>query len=401
MFRAYDVRGKYGSVVTKDNFFKLGKALNEFSSELVLGMDCREHNSLLAGALASGFDGEETFLGVSPTPATCFLSEKLGVCVTASHNPVGDAGAKMFLEKKPFFEEQMFSLNAKYSAEKARSFKGVELVQKDLLDEYVYALPSCEAGVFDLAGGAVTSLKRVFPRTIFSEPDARFEKHSPEPTKAALSELIALSKRENCLGFAFDGDGDRLSVVDSGEFVLPSVLVAFIAKNFLKKNDGIVLTIDFPEELFSLLRDSGFKVFESRVGDVFVLEKALKEKAVFSAEVGGHYSFLDFMPHSDGVYAASLLSRVKPGSIASCVEFKRFTLYDAFPGLFDLTAFKESALALNPVETSFIDGVKAVFEDYSFLVRHSNTQEKTRVMIEAETREKALSVLKLITSFFV
>ncbi|NUN11702.1 hypothetical protein HUU53_03580 [Candidatus Micrarchaeota archaeon] len=390
MFKAYDVRGKYGEEVTEENFIKLGKALNSFSNKLVLGSDFREKNDSLTKALFSGFEGEKISVGVAPTAAVCFISKDLGVSLTASHNPAGYNGAKFFLNRRPFFEEEMTRAKNNYSTQSTSASSSDSKFNNELLANYVNELPLAENGVFDLGGGAACVFAGLFPETIYSKPDPTYEKHSPEPTKDALIDLIKITKEKNCLGFAFDGDADRVAVVDSGEFIDSNILTAFLASKFAGKNDSIVVTLDISQEVVDFLRNQGLKVFPWMIGDVFVLKKAMQENAVFAAEKGGHYTFPNFLQHSDGIYVSCLLSRTKPGELIEfSKQFSSTSLYENLPGRVVQEKLLTAVTELNPLELISVDGVKAVFEDYSFFIRPSNTEPKTRLMAESKNSEKA------------
>ncbi len=114
MFKIHDIRGEYGREVTLEKFFFLGTAANLFGNDIVIGMDYRPHNKKLLQAFCSGFEGEKTLTGPAPTPATAFLSEKLGLSITASHNPPQYAGAKFFKKMTYVTEEEMRSLRKRF-----------------------------------------------------------------------------------------------------------------------------------------------------------------------------------------------------------------------------------------------------------------------------------------------
>ncbi len=396
MFRAYDVRGVYGKEITPQSFYSLGKALESFSKEIIVGMDYRRNNALLAGALLEGFGGKETFVGFASTPEIVFNSERLGVSLTASHNPPEYNGLKPFTEKRPFFAEELSLLKKKFEEvpKTKESFsKKLPAQDESLREAYLDSLPEFKGGVFDLAGGAVCSIAKVFPEAIFSEPDESFVRHSPEPTQDALGVLIRETEKRKCLGFAFDGDGDRCAVVDSGKLIDSGVLAAFYCEKFLKKGSKVVLTLDVQEEVFEFLQKQGFEPEYSAIGDIFVLKRAQEIGAAFTAEKGGHYSDLKHMPHSDGIYFSAALSQAKAGEINEfSKQFKNVFLSDKIPDVkVDFSNLAELVEGMNPLKIETIDGVKAVFDDYTLLIRASNTQPIVRVSVEARDNEKGIS----------
>ncbi len=249
--------------------------------------------------------------------------------------------------------------------------------------------------MFDLAGGAACAIKQVFPSTIFSDPDPLFEKHHPEPRDDALGALKEKT-RKGLVGFAFDGDADRVIVCDSGIVLEGDVVAAFIADRLLKKRQRLVLSIDCRQEVFDSLEESGFRVATSKVGDPNVLGTALREKAVFSAERSGHYAFLSHAPNSDGVYASALLSSTTPGElVAFNKQFKNITLIEQAFVKIDFSKLRELAEEKKPNELVTVDGVKAVFDDYTILVRSSTTEPKIRINCEAKNSESAKKGMRL------
>ena len=403
MFRTYDVRGIYGKEVTQENFFILCRALEKFSKTLVAGMDYRQNNDSLAKALFAGFTLEENFMGFAPTPAIAFNSQELGVSLTASHNPPEYNGLKPLIEKRSFYVEELALLKKEFEKQRGQIAQAVippafgKKPDEDsgLLEHYLNSLPEFGGGVFDLCGGAVCAMAKVFPKTIFAEPDPLYVKHSAEPTPDALGVLVSETGKSNSLGFAFDGDGDRLAAVDSGKIVDSGVLAAFLAQNFLKKGSKIVVTLDMQEEVFVFLKDNGFHPSYSAIGDVFVLKKAEEEGAAFAAEKAGHYSMLKHMPYSDGIYFSALVSLSKPGELNDfSAQFKNVFLSDKVEGVkVDFEKLAELVERQKPSSVETIDGGKASFDDYSILIRPSNTQPFVRVSVEAKSREKALEGL--------
>jgi len=246
-----------------------------------------------------------------------------------------------------------------------------------------------------LAGGAACAIRQVFPGTIFNEPDPLFQKHSPEPKKDTLGVLREKTKTGGP-GFAFDGDADRVIVCDSGTVLEGDVVAAFIASGLLKKTDRIVLSIDCRQEAFDFLRGEGFTVVTSKVGDPNVLETARREKAAFSAERSGHYSFLSHAPNSDGIYASALLSPTRPGEILGfSKQFKNVTVIEQVFSKVDFQKLRALAGEKEPNELVTLDGVKAVFDDYALLIRSSTTEPKVRLNSEAKNAELAKKGMNL------
>ncbi|PIO05937.1 hypothetical protein COT29_03450 [Candidatus Micrarchaeota archaeon CG08_land_8_20_14_0_20_59_11] len=388
MFRAYDVRGIYGKDITPGSLCSLGRAMSRYAEDIVLGMDYRRHNEELAAAFRAGFDGEVRFLGRAPTPAVAFHSRKLGAALTASHNPAEYNGLKPFRERRCFWPDELKELEEK-TKPCGTPMKTKPLdADAELHDGYVSALPEAGDALFDLCGGAACALRDVFPNRIFDEPDPAYERHSAEPKEETLGVLKERTKER--LGFAFDGDGDRVAVCDRGRIIDGGVIIAYIAEHFLKKKDTLAITLDVSDEVAQYLTDAGFGVEVSKVGDVFVLQKAVAEGAAFAGERSGHYSMMKHMPYSDGIYFGLLLSQAKAGEIAEyAARFAAVTEIGAVYAKVDFGALEGKIRAKEPEWISTIDGIKARFADYCLLVRASNTEPKVRVNVEAKTRELA------------
>ncbi len=395
MFKAYDCRGIYGKDVTEENAFFVGRTLRKFAKRVVSCMDYREHNLELATAFSAGY-GEIEFMGHGPTSAALYNSGKeTAVVFTASHNPVGYNGIKLLKDKRDYSTEELAevkkefnSMKGEYKGEKARLSE-----KPEMLEAYVNALPDCEGGIYDLCGGAVCAIKKKFSKTYFSEADPRYEKHAAEPTDQTLNFLKKETLKQNQVGYAFDGDGDRVVVVDKGVTIRPCDVAAFAAVNYLKKGDSIVLTLDNSQEVFDYLKDQGFKMYYSKVGHTHVEEKAMQVNAALHAEASSHFAVMKHMTYADCAYFALMLSGTKPGKFLEFSKnFKNHSILEKVHASADFTKIKEMAdKGAEWIDTS--DGVKAKYSDFTVLARPSNTEPIIRIFSEAKTKEKALEGL--------
>lgn len=387
-FKTYDCRGKYGEDATEENCFRLGAACNAFSDKLVLGMDYREHNSQLVGAFLGGFEGIVSFLGNVPSPVVAFNSSSLGISFTASHNPAGYNGVKFKKQRRCFFQGELAEMRREFEEKKSGDKrKPLPRPNTELVEAYISSLPAIEGGVFDLAGGAACSLKKIFPETVFAEPDPSYSMHSPEPKEGTL-DVLARKTLNGKVGFAFDGDADRAMVVDEGKVIDGAFTAAFVCSR-LPKGSKVLVTLDTPAEVFRFIRDSGINIEYTPVGDVFLLQRMLESGADFAAERSGHFSFAKHMPDSDGIYSAAFLSPLKPGELLEfSKQFKNVSLFSEVRFRVDFAKL-ESLAREKAQRVDAMDGVKVEMEDFTFLVRASKTEPKVRINVEAETREKA------------
>ena len=395
MFKAYDVRGVYGSEVTEQNFYRLGIAENSVAKKIVLGMDYREKNAPLANAFLSGYSGETNYLGVMPTPVTAFFAREIeGVSLTASHNPPEYNGAKFLKKQRCYYTSELDQLKKQYSkitASHAGEFSDkLGKLEKKEISAYKDTLPRMGNAIYDLAGGAACAVKELFPSRMFDAPDPRFEKHGAEPKKETLQILAGETVKRKIPGFAFDGDADRVVACDAGKTIDGGILAAFIAQEHYKKNDKILITIDFTNEVCEFIRDElQMRASYSKIGDVHLLKAMEETRADFGAERSGHYSFARHMPYADGIYTAAKLSGTKPGEMAEFAsQFTAVTLKEDSYVKIDFEKLADEVIdEAENVET--IDGVKIEFGDYCLLIRRSQTEPKIRINSEAKDMENA------------
>lgn len=391
MFKAYDIRGLYGSEVTEEKFARLGKAFNSLASEIFFGRDYRLHNDELRKSFLEGFDGRVMDLGCVPTAAVSFHAKAFGAVLTGSHNPTGYNGLKVIHERHNAFSreleqlEESFYNNGNYSAGRAARVEDASA----LLTEYLDALPAMEGGVFDLGGGAACAVEHIFPETIFSSPDPQFSCRAPLPEDKSLGELKKKTVEKQKVGFAFDGDADRMVVVDGGVVIDGGAIVCLIAQELLKQGDKIVVNIDFTQEAKDKLEEMGFQVVVCKVGTKHCVEALEKNNAAFAAERNGHYYIPRHLPDSDGFYPAALLSASKPGSILSFAQqFTNVMLVEAVRTQADFEKLAAACERKGGV-VGALDGVHAVFEDFILLIRASNTEPIVRINSEAKDNELA------------
>ena len=202
MFRKYDVRGVYGSEITPEKFIRLGAAMQCTGRELALGRDYRAHNDALRTAILSGYSGTVFDVGVCPTPVLAFAAQKQGAMLTASHNPSEYAGLKFCVQQHEATFHEMFVLQENYASAVPDGATAVVEDASQALSEYAAILPAFEDGLCDLGGGAACALpKKLFPATLFGEPDPSFSMRSPLPEDATLgarlgADFTASSGRE-------------------------------------------------------------------------------------------------------------------------------------------------------------------------------------------------------------
>ena len=219
--------------------------------------------------------------------------------MTASHNPPEYNGLKLFVNGCEMYTEEYEQLKVLYketdnSGNEENSNVGNEDIRIDkemrtaFLEKYMSSLPESGPAVFDLAGGAVCAIKEVFMTRIFDTPDPTFSRHSPEPAPEGLNYLVNLSRRNNKLGIAFDGDGDRVVVIDK-EVILSDVLGTFLLEHDLVYARNVVMTVDCSSKVFRRLDEQGYNPTYSAVGSVNVIKNMMRLPNSYGFEDSGRY----------------------------------------------------------------------------------------------------------------
>jgi phosphoglucosamine mutase len=380
---------------------------------LVIGRDTRLSGPLLESALTAGLlsAGADCYaVGVLPTPGIAFLTRALeahgGIVLSASHNPFADNGIKLFSREGTKFpdaweEEIERRLADEDRAPRARDAQIGRLVDYDRAEtEYVESL--CRAFPLDLGGTTIVldcahgATHRVAPK-VFRRLGARVSTYGARPTgtninarcgalhPAALQARVRA--RGAAVGFAFDGDGDRLISVDhtgevrDGDYAL-AIAGRHLAGQGRLKGQVIVTTVMANLGLDQALARAGVKVVKTQVGDRYVAEEMHRLGANLGGEQSGHLLFLDHAPTGDGILSAlALLSVVvetgQPlAELAACLrKFPQVLLnvpVRAKPSIEGVAGLAERAAAFERE----MDGAGRI------LLRYSGTESLARVMIE-------------------
>ncbi|GAB6074029.1 phosphoglucosamine mutase [Nautilia lithotrophica] len=433
LFGTDGVRGKAGEFLTPFLAMKLamafGECLPKKTGKILVGKDTRRSGYMIENALVSGLTAigyNVIQIGPMPTPAIAFLTEDMrcdgGIMISASHNPYYDNGIKFFdsfgnklseemeekIEKRYFQNE--FELKTQKEIGKSKRID-------DVIGRYIVHIKSSFPKHVNLSGMRIVldtangAAYKVAP-TIFSELGADVITINDEPdgfninqnAGAMHPEFLAkkvLEYRAD-IGFALDGDADRLVVVDEkGEIVngdkLLGALAFYLHKRNKLKNNGVAVTVMSNGALEKFLNEIGIEVFRSNVGDKYVLE-VMKEKDLnFGGEQSGHIIFSDYAKTGDGLVSAlqAVAYLIESGKKAS----EAFDLFDLYPQM-QANIQVSSKPPLNE-----IDGVQNILkevekEGYRHLVRYSGTENKLRLLVEGENEKKAKEILNKLKEFF-
>ena len=380
--------------------------------QVLIVRDTRESGPMLEAALAAGIaeaGGDALMAGVLPTPAAAVLARRHGLdlaaVVSASHNPFGDNGIK-------FFSGDGYKLDDETEARIEELLDGAPPVParfgrvRELnggLGDYLRALE--EAFPLDLSGTRVMldcangstygAAPAIFERlgagveTLAAEPDGRNINLDCGSTHLGLlSEAIAGS--EATIGFAFDGDGDRVLAVDgSGTAHDGDELIALAAGHLASRGElggGVAVTVMTNYGFHRAMQDAGVEVATTPVGDRHVLEQLRAREWKLGGEQSGHIIAMDYAPTGDGIGAALLTMQALAGrDLASATVMERLpqTLVNVEVSDLEQVAGAAGVWEAAEVEARNLEGRGRV------LVRPSGTEPLVRVMVEAPEPEEA------------
>jgi phosphomannomutase/phosphoglucomutase len=429
IFREYDIRGIADIEMRDDTVLTIGRAFGTYLSNLgvrsvTVGGDARLSTPRIKEALKEGL----TLVGVSVTDIGMVATPTFywslhhfdvggGVMVTGSHNPPEFNGLKLARGRTTIWGDEIQEIYRIIAEERFAEAAGTGTVRtEDISSKYVDMLvskvrlgPKKLKVVTDAGNGtggmfAPEALRRLGAEVIelYSEPDGRFPNHHPDPTKRenlpALTEAVLRSGAD--LGIGFDGDADRIGVVDDrGNMIFGDQLMLIYWREILPKHPGAVVIVEIKSSMMlpDEVRKLGGNPLWWKSGHSLVKAKMRDENALFSGEVSGHMFFADeFYGFDDAIYAAERLLRILSNTerslsdiIASMPSYPstaetRFACPDGIK--FDVTRRMREA-AMRDHETITVDGVRIIYEDGWGLLRASNTQPVLVARCEGRTDE--------------
>ena len=437
IFKAYDIRGVYPGELDEDSARRIGWAFATFTGaeKLVMGRDMRVSSPSLAEAFAVGATaaGAEVIdLGEVSTDALYFASGRLevpGAMFTASHNPARYNGLKLCrAAAAPIGAESGLSdIRDLASSDEAGKAEGDGAVRNhDILPEYAAHCRSfVDAGVLKplkvaidagngMAGKTVPLVFGELPfevTPLYFELDGTFPNHPANPIEP--ENLAALQKAvvdNGCdVGIAFDGDADRMFLVDeTTDLVSGSATTALVSERILRKNPGetilynLICSWTVPE----VVEENGGKPIRTRVGHSFIKEVMAETGAIFGGEHSGHYYFRDNFRADSGMIAALLTLEAMSEQGAPLSEM--LNDYDRYAASGEVNSevsdqeatVQRLAEAYSDGKQDRTDGLTVEYEDWWFNCRASNTEPLLRLNLEARTeplmKEKLEETLRII-----
>lgn len=427
ILREYDIRGIVGETLHEADARALGRAYAKILVEgggrsVAVGRDGRLSSPALESALVEGLTTsgiDVARIGLGPTPMLYFAGHTLGVdgalMVTGSHNPANHNGFKLMLGKRSMHGDDIKRIGAIAAAGDFVSGRG-KVETRQVKDAYVARLLKDFSGVRKLrvawdAGNGATGevLQGVTARLpgehiLLNETiDGRFPAHHPDPTEPEnLLQIQEIIKNTSCdLGIAFDGDGDRIGVVDGeGNILWGDQLLAILAKEVISAQSGaqIIADVKASQVLFDEIERMGGKPVMWRTGHSLIKAKMAETGAPLAGEMSGHIFYADrYYGYDDALYAAiRLLSQLAstdeslatmrqrlpavvntPEMRIPCADTRKFAVIDEV----------KTRLRLVGANVSDIDGVRVKSQNGWWLLRASNTQ--AVLVARAEAADKA------------
>ncbi len=430
IFREYDIRGVAGKDLTEDAARLVAGAYAAFLAEkgvkgaLAVGRDNRPsgeklHPALVDGLLAAGIDVVD--IGIVPTPLAYWSQHNLdvvgGIQITGSHNPPEYNGFKLGLGTTSIYGADIQHLYDLAVAGKFPRGKGT-LRSEMVIDRYVDDIATrvgmlsrqlkvvidCGNGAGSLVAPQLFPKLGIKPRCLFCESDGTFPNHHPDPTVAKNVEaLIAAVKKDRAdIGIAFDGDADRIGVIDNnGDIIWGDYLLIIYARDVLArtgKGQSIVFDVKASQALTEAVEKAGGIPVMWKTGHSLIEEKMHETHAPVGGEMSGHMFFSEgFYGFDDALYGAARLLHIiadsgksvselladvprfvsTPEIRVECPDDKKFGIVEE--------ATKHFAAKYKVIT---VDGVRVLFGDGWGLIRASNTQPVLVMRFEARTKEQ-------------
>ena len=441
IFREYDIRGIFQKELNRESVYWIGhfvgKEIKKYGDYVSIGYDARVHSVPLFQYLSAGLSSaglKILDIGLVPTPNNYFtnytdfdgITPSGSIMITGSHNPPEYNGFKITINKLPFFGNNIYSLGDKVIDAIKRdlkinkqTFKALEIPAKEryisyLVDQFQHLKNFKEPIVYDVGNGvAGVVIDKVFERLginakgLFTNPDGTFPNHHPDPTEEKNLKDIKreLNSGKYSVGFAFDGDADRIAVLTKKNSIKGDVLALILSEKM--KNPTVIGEVKCSQIMYDLIEKRGGKAIMYKTGHSNLKVKIKELNADLATEVSGHIFFNDrYFGYDDAIYTTlRVLELILEGinlddevaklpKIFSTEEIKIKTDEEKkFKIVADLKKILDNPPKDFPKIRKIIDidGVRVVFKNGWGLVRASNTTPVLVTRFEAEN-EKDLEI---------
>ena len=418
------IRGIAGESLTADLSFKVGKALGKLLTEkkehpkVVIGRDTRISCDMIEHALTAGLTSTGVnvmTVGTIPTPAIAYLTKTIetdsGIMISASHNPYQDNGIKIFgpdgfkltdeqeLEIESLIDNSEQIKNASFE-KIGKVYGGNELTQK-----YIQHIKQSISGdlsdvkiALDCANGATTGVAPF----IFGDLEADIETIGCQPNGVNINDNVGSTKIETIsefvkennvdVGFAFDGDGDRVLAVDTKGNIVDGDKIMFILAKHLKeqgklKDNMVVSTVMSNIGFYKAIEENGLQSVKTAVGDRYVVEEIRKNDYSLGGEQSGHIVLMNYATTGDGILTAVKLANIIKTSGKSLEELA--SEVNIYPQkLVNIKVVdKKAAMEDSDILAECEKVEKELEGNGRILLRASGTENLIRVMVEASSDE--------------
>ncbi len=435
IFREYDIRGVVDRDLTPDVVRKLGQGFGTYmvgsgQADLAVGRDGRLSSKTLGKALTEGLLStgcNVVDIGLCPTPVYYFsifhLNKNGGMMITGSHNPPDFNGFKVSVGKSTIFGEEIQRLRKLIEMGNFRVGRGnvsraevidpyQEYIRKNIrLTRKMRVVIDAGNGTSGIVAGPLLRDLGCEVEELYCDVDGRFPNHFPDPTiPGNLKDLIHQVKKSGAdAGVGYDGDGDRIGVVDDeGNIIWGDQLMILFAREILKHESGatFVAEVKCSQNLFDDIEAHGGRAIMGRTGHSLIKEKMKEEKALLGGEMSGHIFFADrYFGYDDAIYASCRLVE-----LLSNTDKKLSQLLGDVPRTFitpeirlncpDEVKFEVVERVRETLKKDYpiidVDGVRVKFGDGWGLVRASNTQPVLVLRFEAMTEKRLQEIRNLV-----
>ncbi|RLB77032.1 MAG: phosphomannomutase [Deltaproteobacteria bacterium] len=435
IFREYDIRGIVPEELNEETVKQLGLAIGTYYNrkgvkKISLGRDCRLSSTLLFEGLAGGLMNTGMHIvdvGMVPTPLLYFSIHHLdvqgGIQITGSHNPPEFNGFKVCLGEASIYGPEIQEIRK--IAESGAFAKGKgEMDQADVVTPYIdYVKKTIQIGeykrkvVIDSGNGVGGPVAKPLYEgmgfeviSLFGDPDGRFPNHHPDPTipenlKALISKV---NETDADVGFGFDGDADRIGVVDKeGRIIWGDQLMIIFSRDLLKRYPGakIIGEVKCSQVLYDDIEKNGGQPIMWKTGHSLIKDKMKEEGALLAGEMSGHLFFAErYFGYDDAIYAGARLLEILSNTDKSVRD-----LLEGVPEMLNTPEIRIDC----PEERKFqvvaelaeefkkdykvidVDGARVLFGDGWGLVRASNTQPVLVLRFEAQSEERLEEIKSL------
>ena len=435
IFREYDIRGIVGTDLTPASVTSIGKAIGTYirrgnGKNMILGRDVRSSSVEFCNILSKALNStgcNVIDIGMVPTPVLYFALHHFnadgGVMITGSHNPPEFNGFKISQGFHSLYGEKVQELKRLIEVNDFEVGTGTTQ-QQPVLAEYMEKICSILEiprkikvvvdggnGCFGIVGPDLLKKLGQTPIELFSEPDGTFPNHHPDPTVSEhLTDLIEKVRLENAeLGIGFDGDADRIGVVDEkGNILWGDQLLTIFARDILSRNPGatIVGEVKCSQNLYKDIKKHGGVPVMAAAGHSLIKNKMRETGALLAGEMSGHICFADnYYGFDDAIFAACRVLQIVAQSNTKVSEMLTDLPETAYTPEIRIDCPDDQKFKIvrelteifrEKYEVIDIDGVRVNFDDGWALIRASNTQPVLVLRLEAVTKERLKELVAVI-----